>query len=112
MLTRRSSSTNGERPYVPLSECSWQKKYPTVAEFLSMAAWPDGPPRVTGTITLLFEEGMVKAALNDRDSGCSCFVSAKTFTSLWERLEKGLSEDTLEWRVKRDGPQAGPRKKG
>jgi hypothetical protein len=111
VLHRRSPSTNGERLFVPLSECSWQKKFPTVAEFLSLQTWPDGPPRQTGTITLLFEEGMAKAALNDRDAGSSCFVSAKTFTSLFERIERGLCDDSLEWRVKRDSPQAGTRKK-
>lgn len=76
-----------------------------------MLTWPDGPPRVTGTITLLFEEGMAKAALNDRDAGCSAFVSAKTYTSLFDRIEKGLCEDSLEWRTKRDGPAAGTRKR-
>jgi hypothetical protein len=112
MLTRRSSEQNGVKSPVPLQDCAWQKKFPTVAEFLCQQTWQDGAARLTGTITLLFEDGIVKAALNDRDGGCSAFVSARTFTSLWEALEKGLAGDGLEWRVKRDPPLGGPRKKG
>src|SRR5437763_1806987 len=98
MLQRRERQGPGGGSSKPLLACAWSKKHPTVAEFLSSSVWPDGEPRVLGTITFLFDQGMCKAALNDRDADVSSFVSAKTFTELMEALDKGLSGYSLEWR--------------
>jgi len=102
---REKSSEVSSKSSSPPEECSFLKSYPTVAEFLWRSSWEDGASRVTGTITLMAENGQIKAAVHDRDAGCSAFVSAKTFTSLWKVLEKALTEDDLEWRAK--DPQGG-----
>lgn len=92
-----------------LTACELSVLYPTVVEFLCKETWEDGASRLTGTITLMAEGGMVKAAVNDRDGQLSCFVSGKSVTSLLEALEVGLGDDSLDWRVKKPFGQ-GPRK--
>lgn len=84
----------------PVTSCPWSGKYPTVVEFLSMCQWPEGAKRETGTITLLCDSGLAKAAINDRDAGVSAFLSAESWTGLFKALEEGLSTGRLEWRVK------------
>lgn len=86
-----------------LESCQFLKGLPTVAEFLSLSRWEDGASRETGTVTLFFEEGLLKACLNDRDSGSSAFISARTFTSLFQAMEKGLLAGSLEWRQRGAG---------
>lgn len=83
-----------------LVSCEIAVLFPTVWEFLSACVWPDGSSRVTGTILLLTESGMVKAAVHDRDAGISTFVSAKSLTGLLTALEEGLGGEGLEWRAK------------
>lgn len=65
-----------------------------------MCQWPDGAKRETGTITLLCDSGMAKAAVNDRDANVSAFLSAESWTGLFKALEEGLSSGRLEWRAK------------
>lgn len=92
----------------PATSCPWSGKYPTVVEFLSTSLWPDGAKRETGTITLLCDSGLAKAALNDRDANVSAFLSAESWTALFKALEEGLAGGRLEWRAKKE---YGPRRK-
>lgn len=101
-------SGSGKKP----ESCALSKSYPTVCEFLSSVTWPDGSPRVTGTITLLCELGTLKAALNDRDASASAFVSANSFTTLLKAIEAGLSDGSLDWRLKEASGGRSPGRRG
>lgn len=81
-----------------LEECGLSKRYPTVVAFISESKWEDGSVRERGKVTLFVEDGMVKAALTDPALGAVAFVSGRSFTSLMEAMEKGLTNDRLEWR--------------
>jgi len=96
----------------PCPACKLSERFPTLVEFLWSDRWADGTARQTGTITLLVDQGMLKASLNDRDTGCGSFVAAKTFTSLLEAIEKGLAASSLEWRAKQAYAPATRAKKG
>lgn len=96
------SSTGSSPQSASYASCKLAERFPTLWEFLTSSKWEDGGERCTGTMTLMAEQGMVKAALNDRDAGASCFVSGRTLSSLLEAVEKGLDGASLEWRVKRD----------
>lgn len=74
------------------------KKYPALAEFLSVEAWDESTERVRGTISVFWEEGSFKASVNDRDAEQVAFVSKGTFVGLLESIEKGLQADSLDWR--------------
>jgi hypothetical protein len=58
----------------------------------------------------MFDQGVWKAAVHDRDRAVSAFLSGKTLTSLLASLEKGLVEDSLEWRAKEAHPVPATRK--
>jgi len=94
-----------------LEACKFSKQWPNLAAFISQSAWEDGESRVTGTVTFLADAGQVKAALNDRDAGLGCFLSARSFTSLLDVLEAVLGGAPADWRVKADSPRTGAKKK-
>lgn len=72
--------------------------YPALWEYLTLAAWDDGKPRQTATLTVFCEEGVVKLCLNDRDQDRSGWVSAATVETALERLDADLREDEVDWR--------------
>lgn len=76
----------------------FQQSYPTLHEYLTQTQWADRSPRITATMTMYYDGCSMVVAINDRDNERSAFVSAKDFTSLMDAIERGLSEDTLEWK--------------
>jgi hypothetical protein len=83
-----------------LELCALSKQVPSLIEFLSQSTWEDGTSRQTGTLTVMVHDGVLKAAVNDRESSSSAFVSGKSFTSLLKAVDKGLAEGSLDFRVK------------
>jgi len=93
-----------------LAKCdeAFAKKFPALAEFLSLEDWGEGQERTRGTLTLFWEEGQFKASVNDRDAGQVAFVSKRAFQELLAAVEKGLATDSLDWRGgQRKGNQKG-----
>lgn len=86
---------------IETSDPAFFKKYPALAEFLSLEAWDEQTARERGTLTLFWEEGCFKLAVNDRDSEQTTFLSKGTFLGVLESLEKGFKEDSLDWRAQK-----------
>jgi hypothetical protein len=57
-----------------------------------------GKPRRTGTITVFAEDGKLKAAVTDRETGLVAFVSARTGRELLGIVDTGLRTGELDWR--------------
>lgn len=75
-------------------------QYPILLEHLTQDTWEeDGKPRERSTITLCYSEGSLKVCLNDREFNRSCFRSGKSLAAALASLEKGLAQDTLDWRT-------------
>lgn len=112
MSLRRPSGSldSGSQSGLPAPAGEWEKRWPTLAEFLSAFKWDDGTSREPGTLLLFTEDGCWKACLHDRTTHLQVFVSARTPGALWDALEKGLGADSLEWRRKKPPPQGKPRK--
>lgn len=83
------------------------KDYPAMIEALTMRTWEDGTPRETSTLLVFIDGGKWKCCVNDRDVPRSAFVTADTLATLLVAVEKGLREDSLDWRMK---PQESKRK--
>lgn len=96
---------------VETADPSFSKKYPALSEFLACEEWSPGEERVRGTVSVFFEDGGFKAAVNDRDGERSAFVSKGAFTGLLEAIEKGLQAGSLDWRDWK-GNQGKGKKKG
>lgn len=101
-LKRRESGSGKARQVeavtVESADSAFAKKYPALAEFISLEEWSEGVPRTRGTITVFWEDGAFKASLNDRDSESVAFVSKNSFAGLLDALEKGLVGSTHDWR--------------
>lgn len=108
-LKRRPSSEPTEKMAsgVPLEETdkAFAKAYPALAEFLSLESWDEKTTRERGTVTVFWEEGSFKASVNDRDGGRVAFVTKTVFTELLAHVDKGLSGDTLDWRLSKAVPR-------
>jgi len=79
-------------------DLSFAADYPLLHSYLSDETYDDGSARERSTVSVFFEDGVVKAALNDKDMKRSAYVSANAVDDLWMTLEAGLSGDKLDWR--------------
>ncbi len=82
-----------------------RERFEGLLEMMETVKWEDGKPRQTTTVTLFVDAGGVKACANDRDAERSAWVTGESFLHVLELLEKGIREDTLDWRQKQGGYQ-------
>lgn len=96
---RREVSSDNEAgtPAAP-EDSAFAKSWPTLHAFLTETAWEDGSPRETAKISVWCEGGYWKGAINDQDREMSAYTSKTTFKGVLDSLEKGLVNDTLDWR--------------
>lgn len=87
-------------PAVPFSDAEFQRKYPSITEYLFTQKWQDGSPRVTSTLAIFSSEGALKVVLNDRDNNRSAFFCEPTVELALESLEQALSTDRVDWKTK------------
>jgi hypothetical protein len=76
---------------------------------LTAARYEDGSARLTATLLLFCELGVVKVCLHDRDQGQTAWASGATLGDCLEALEGGLQADTLSWKAsaKKSGGKGG-----
>lgn len=72
--------------------------FPSVVDFLTLSAWPDGAVRQPGTVMILWEMGWWKAWIHDRSQCRSAWVSGPTPEALFAAVEKLLESDQGDWR--------------
>lgn len=90
------SKDGGSDPIDP----AFEKKWPTLASYLTKGAWPDGEVRKRSSLVLFCEDGAFKGCLSERELDLSLWATGKTFTGLLDGLEARLTEDRPEWRAK------------
>lgn len=77
-------------------------EYPALLEFLTLQRDDDGKARQTATVNIFAQDGHFKAFLNERQSGRSMCVAAKTIEELYACLEAELCSDNPGWRERMD----------
>jgi hypothetical protein len=82
----------------PSAESKMSSQHELTHEFLTGQKWDDGTPRKTGTVMVLWEEGLWKAWVHDRAQMASAWVSGKTQEELWKVIERKFKEGSMEWR--------------
>lgn len=80
------------------SDDEFVRVYTHLFHFLADTKWDDGGARETATLLLFFDAGRLKGALKDRAASRVAFVTADSVAGLLMTLERGLGEDSLEWR--------------
>jgi hypothetical protein len=98
-LFKRPAGTGGPGKAVgkPVDE-RFEKKHPTLFDFLSQDTWPDGEARERATVILFAEGGTWKACLSDKTTQACLWATGDTFVGLLEGLEGRLTEDKPDWR--------------
>lgn len=81
--------------------CELAVAHPALWEYISECQWESGQPRVTSTLMLFVEEGLVKLCLHDRAAARSAWVSGRSWTSSLGSLEQVLAGGSVEWRKDR-----------
>jgi len=98
-MKRPDVPVNGQSTPISVSDPKFAAAYPMLTEHLADTTWDDGSTRVPSTITLFLEDGLVKLALNDRDSERSLYRSGETLQEALRAIEKALSSSGADWRA-------------
>ena len=92
---------------VPFLDSAFASEFPTIFEYLTSRQWADGSPRVTSTLLVFLENGVLRICINDRENVRSAFITAPTFGEALASLEAKLCGETLEWRFKNQRTPSG-----
>lgn len=95
----RPGEFNGPRDE-PFSDHQMASKYPTLFAYLTDRNWGDGSARLTSTILIFVENGVLRVCINDRDNNRSAFVTGVTLEDALNTVETKLCGETMEWRFK------------
>lgn len=77
---------------------AFQAEFPATWEFLTLEEHDDGAKRERGLVLLLWENGVFKACMQDRDQQRSLWVSGRSPLLALCALEDALSDPTADWR--------------
>ena len=103
VMIRRSTAGHKGVPAATIDGEGLEAVAPALMEFLTLCVWEDGKVRQTGTLMLLAEGGRWKAWLHDRDQRRSGWVTAATLRDLIDAVERGVHQESVDWRVDRKG---------
>jgi len=78
---------------------TWAKALPRVCEYLSDPLYEDGKERELASVSISLQEGVIVAALNDKDTRASLYRSGSTVLEALKSLEKALEGDKADWRA-------------
>lgn len=111
VLRKRVQSAGDTGEAGRLAVCPVLDAVPGVREMLTETRFPDGSNRLTSTLLLFIEAGVVKVCLHDRDQGQTAWASGASVGDVLEALEAGLQGDTLQWKAsyKKGGGKGGKR---
>jgi len=79
----------------------WVEAHEALWEYMTCDEMPDGGERMTSMLVILTENGMVKAALQDRQEGLSLWAAAQSVPEVLDALEARLRAGDGDWRPMR-----------
>lgn len=98
-MKRPESAAKTPEGSAPMVDAAFLKNFPTLVAFLADTKWDDGTPRETGSLSVFIDQGRLKISVNDRDLNRSAYVTAEGLMEGLKTVERGLSADSLEWRL-------------
>lgn len=101
MLKKPDQSRGTQQQNPAWDDPTFKDMYPNLVAHLTQTQWADRSPRQTSTLTMYFDGFSMVVVLNDRDNERSAFFSGRDFTALLDVVEKGLSDDSCEWKARR-----------
>lgn len=83
---------------VAIEDLDFQEKFPVLAMVLTRTVADDGKPRQVCTMTVVCEDGLVKAGLRERDHNLSLWTSSQSLGGVFAALEEALTAKPPMWR--------------
>jgi hypothetical protein len=104
LLRKADLSTRGQDRAKVLTDPGFSNRFPVLWSFLTQKTWEDGSARLTSTLLIFEQDGILKAMLKDKDAGLCLWVAGATFEGLYDALEGALSDPRADWRQDRQEP--------
>lgn len=82
------------------ADAHFSKQYPYLHAMLTSQKYEDGTPRITSTLLIFSDNGVLRFCLNDRDNNRSAFFTDSTFEWILEKVEQSVAMGTVEWKTK------------
>jgi hypothetical protein len=101
VLRERDLSSSGSSRSCVDMQAEIAGAFPGVLEMLAAPFDTKGKPREGSTLLIFVEDGLVKVCITDRHQDLTGWVTAKTMQEALDRLENGLQDDRIEWRVRK-----------
>jgi hypothetical protein len=79
-------------------DLAFAKQYPTLYRLLTCTMMEEGKPRQVCTLTVICEDGVVKAGLRERTLGLSLWTSSQSILEVFTALEEALAQRPAGWR--------------
>lgn len=77
---------------------SFKKTFPNTFAFLMDEKYDNNEARVPGSFSIFAKGGCITVAVNDKDRGLVAFVNSGTWHEVWELIERGIRDDSFEWK--------------
>jgi len=84
----------------PFADKDFEKCYPNLTAHLRDARYEDRTSRVTSTILIFCENGVLRMCVNDRDNNRSVFFTAATVEEAFMKAEDAIATNTAEWKAR------------
>lgn len=97
-LQEPGKSNAGRLVFGSVEMCELSARFPAIWEYLTEVAWESGAARLTSTLMVFSEDGMVKLCFHDRSCARTAWVSHRSLTGALASLDEQLASGHLEWR--------------
>lgn len=77
---------------------------PNLFAFLTDTKYDDGSPRMTGSVSIFTQVGVLKACIADKDNKRIAFVEALSLCELVQMIEDAICNDSTDWKVQQQRP--------
>jgi len=72
--------------------------YPNIFAFLTETVYDDGKPRMTGSISLFTQLGVLKASVSDKDNKRVCYLEASNLMELIQLIDMSICAEDTVWK--------------
>jgi len=85
-------------PLLAVDDAKFREEFPVLFMLMSSKIDDDQKPRLTCTMTIVCEDGVVKCGINERNLSLSLWTSSESLGGCFCALEEALGERPVPWR--------------
>jgi len=110
-VRRAVERVSASREAASIEGRNFESSHPAIMEYLTLAVNDDQTPRETSMLCVFVEDGLVKLAVQDRQEGCSLWVTAPSIPEALAAAETKLVTGQGEWRQSRQQARSSRQKR-